>query len=91
MMAKLNLRYVAAVYPITGIQEEIYEAKAGTLRELIDELDERYGGFHQMFIDDETGRLQLNTMIYYGEEGTVPVAVLDLDQSIKNGARITFW
>ena len=90
-MAKINIRYVAAVYPITGVQEENYETRVTTMRELIDELDERYGGFHRMFIDDQTGGIQLNTMIYYGEEGKVPVAVLDLDQAISDGARITFW
>lgn len=90
-MKKLSLRYVAAAYPITNQLMEEYETEAGTLRELIEELDGRYGGFCEMFIDPGSGKLTLNTMIYYGEEGKVPVAVLDVDQGISHGARITFW
>jgi hypothetical protein len=30
-------------------------------------------------------------MIYYGEKGGTPRAVLDLDQPIADGARVTFW
>jgi molybdopterin converting factor small subunit len=90
-MKQLRLRYVAPVYPITGKLMEEYQTEKNTLRELIQELDEKYGGFVQMFIEPQTGRLTLNTMIYYGEEGKVPVSVLELDQEISDGARITFW
>jgi hypothetical protein len=88
---KLSLRYVAAAYPITNQLMEQYETEANTVRELIEELDGRYGGFCEMFIDPGSGKLTLNTMIYYGEEGKVPVAVLDIDQCISSGARVTFW
>ncbi|MBN1944727.1 MAG: MoaD/ThiS family protein [Bradymonadales bacterium] len=90
-MKKLFLRYVAAAYPITNQLMEECETDATTLRELIEELDGRYGGFCEMFVDAGSGKLTLNTMIYYGEEGKVPVAVLDIDQRISDGARITFW
>lgn len=90
-MKRLQLRYVAAVYPITGKLMEEHETDRSTLRELIRELDDKYGGFVAMFVDPHSGRLTLNTMIYYGEEGKVPVSVLDLDQKISDGARITFW
>lgn len=79
------------MYPITGILEESYETESTTLRSLIDELDQRYGGFNEMFINPETGRMNINTMIYYGEEGKVPVAVLDIDQEVAAGAKILFW
>lgn len=90
-MQKVHLRYVACVYPITGKLEEYYDTESKTLRELIDELDGLYGGFNEMFIEPETGHMQLNTMIYYGEEGKVPVAVLDIDQPVSDKAKITFW
>jgi len=90
-MKRVQLRYVAAVHPITGRLVEEHATEKNTLRELIQELDDKYGGFVQMFVDPHTGRLTLNTMIYYGEEGKVPIAVLDLDQKISDGARITFW
>ena len=90
-MKKLELRYVAAVYPITSKVSEQFETDADTMRDLIGSLDDRYGGFTEMFINSQTGRLTLNTMIYYGEEGKVPKGVLDADQPISDGATITFW
>ena len=44
-----------------------------------------------MFYDPSTGKLRINTMIYYGDMDKVPVAVLDLKQPISGGAKITFW
>jgi hypothetical protein len=90
-MKKLELRYVAAVYPITSKLNEQFETDAGTLRELIRELDDVYGGFTEMFLDSRTGKLTLNTMIYYGAKGSVPKGVLDADQPIADQATITFW
>lgn len=90
-MKKLQLRYVACVYPITGKMEEICDSKASTIRELLEELDARYGGFCDLFINKASGRLNLNTMIYYGEEGKIPFAVIDLDQSVEDGAKVMFW
>ena len=71
-MKKLELRYVAAVYPITNKLNEDYQTTASTMRELINELDDKYGGFSEMFLDSESGGLTLNTMIYYGEKGVGP-------------------
>jgi hypothetical protein len=90
-MKQLELRYVAAVYPITSTLSEHYDTSAGTMRDLIGELDERYGGFREMFLEPETGNLTLNTMIYYGERGSVPRGVLDADLPVADGATITFW
>ena len=90
-MKKLHLRYVACVYPITGIMEEEWDSAADTMRELLEELDGRYGGFCDLFVNRDSGRLNLNTMIYYGEEGRAPVAVIDLDQPIQQGASVMFW
>lgn len=90
-MKTIHLRYVAGVIPITGVLDETYTTQAGTLRELLDELDAKYGGLRQMFIDETTNRLNLNTMIYYGEAGKIPFPVIDLDQSVEDGAKATFW
>lgn len=87
----IDIRYVAAVYPITGKTDEMYRTTASTVRELIADLDSRYGGFQEMFIDETTGQLTLNTMIYYGAPGDVPIGVLNVDIAIVDGARITFW
>jgi molybdopterin converting factor small subunit len=90
-MKKLHLRYVGSVTPITGILDEHYEADAATVRDLLNELEVKYGGFHEMFLEEETGELKLNAMIYYREQGKTPMAAIDLDQPIRDGAEITFW
>jgi len=88
---ELELRYVAHITTLTHLVEERYRSDASTLRGLIDELEERYAGFRQVFVDRETGALNLNAMIYYGDEGQAPLAVIDLDHPIKAGANLTFW
>jgi len=90
-MKELELRYVAHVTTITGKVKEIYRTRAATLRGLLDELDARYGGFHEAFVDPQTGQLRLNAMIYYRGRGEVPAAVIDLDQPVGDGAAVTFW
>lgn len=90
-MKVVNLRYVAAAYPLTKKLYEDYSTKAETLLGLIEELDSLYKGFKSMFYDPSTGKLRINTMIYYGDMDKVPVAVLDLKQPISGGAKITFW
>jgi hypothetical protein len=55
------------------------------------DLDERYGGFTEMFINKTTGRLNLNTMIYYREIHKSSITVLDIGQPVNEGAKITFW
>ena len=90
-MKKLQLRYVGHVTPITGILDENCEVDAATMRELIGELDRKYGGFHEMFLNAKTGELNLNAMIYYGEPSKVPIPVIDMDQPIQDGATVTFW
>lgn len=90
-MKKLELRYVAPVVPITGVVIEEFETNADTLRDLLGELDEKYGGFLEMFVSTRTRQLNLNVMIYYADEGKSPFAVIDLDQPLTHGARVTFW
>jgi len=90
-MKSLELRYIACVYPITGKFDEIYETNAETVRDLIKEMDVIYGGFVETFINQETGKLNLNTMIYYGERNKPTKGVLDLNQKISDGAKVLFW
>lgn len=91
MMKELRLRYAGSVVPITGILEEYHKTEVMTLRDLLTELDRRYGGFDEIFVNRKTRQLNFNAMIYYGEPGKVPVAVIDLDQSVEDHAKITFW
>lgn len=90
-MKQLNLRYVAHITTLTGILHEPYATDASTMRQLLEALDDRYGGFREVFIAPETGRLRLNAMIYYNDPGVVPISVIDLDCTIVDGGTVTFW
>jgi molybdopterin converting factor small subunit len=90
-MNEIELHYVAHITSLTGSMMETLLTKAGTLRELIDELDARYPGFREVFIDEKTQQLKLNAMIYYGDERQLPAAVIDLDQPVRDKATLTFW
>jgi hypothetical protein len=88
---QLELRYVAHVTTLTNCLLESYQTTASSLRELVAELDGAYPGFWEMFVDPETGMLNLNVMIYYCGPGQVPISVIDLDQRIGDGGTATFW
>jgi len=88
-MKQLELRYVAHITTITGILQE--GTKASTVRELLDELDARYGGFRELFVSPKTGQLNLNAMIYYSDPGEVPISVIDLGHPVGDGGTVTFW
>jgi molybdopterin converting factor small subunit len=90
-MIEMELRYVAHITNLTNRVKERYAAQCGTLRGLIDELEVKYGGFRQVFVDNETGGLNLNAMIYYSDEGQTPETIIDLDHPIKDGAKVIFW
>jgi len=90
-MKQLELRYVAHITTITGILQEGHQTKASTVRELLDELDARYGGFRELFVSPKTGQLNLNAMIYYSDPGEVPISVIDLGHPVGDGGTVTFW
>lgn len=90
-MIELELRYIAHITALTYTVKERYRTQAETLRQLIGELNHRYPGFETVFIHPDTGKLNLNAMIYYGEPGRPPAAVIDMDRPIGDQSVITFW
>jgi hypothetical protein len=88
---QLELRYVAHVTTLTDRLLEGHQTTACSIRELVAELDGLYPGFQEMFVNPETGALNLNAMIYCGAPGEVPISVIDLDHPIRDGGTITFW
>jgi hypothetical protein len=90
-MTELELRYVAHITTLTNKVKESYAPSSRTLRGLVDELDVKYKGFRQVFVDSGTGGLKLNAMIYYSDPGQTPVSIIDLDHPIKDGAKVIFW
>jgi hypothetical protein len=92
MMLTLELRYIAHVAMLTGnVLKESWRTNATTLRDLIEELDEHYGGFKEMFIDQLNGRIRLNAMIYYNKENETPITVINIDQPLSDKGIVTFW
>jgi hypothetical protein len=90
-MKNLELRYVAHITTLTNTVKEWHQTDSTNLRELIGELDDQYSGFEQVFINPESGNLQMNSMIYYSNQGQPPVAVVELDHPIQDKAIVTFW
>lgn len=90
-MAQLELRYVAHVTTLTGRLLERQRTTASSIRDLVKELDTKYHGFVELFVNPESGTLNLNAMIYYSDPGEIPVSVIDLDHSIRDGGTVTFW
>jgi hypothetical protein len=95
---QIEVRYVAHVTALTGLSLESadagggpYRTDASSIRELVEELEARYPGFFELFVNPGSGRLNLNAMIYYGDPGEVPISVIDLDQPIRDGGTVTFW
>jgi hypothetical protein len=87
----LDLCYVGHVSAATALLKETYQTNASTLMELIEELEKKHRGFRDIFVNGETGRMNLNAMIYYGGEGEVPLPITDLNHPIQDSAIITFW
>jgi hypothetical protein len=90
-MKNLELRYVAHVTALSGCLVESHQTRASSIRDLVKELDGRYRGFQELFVNPETGSLNLNAMIYYSAPDEVPITVVDLDQPIVDGGTLTFW
>jgi len=90
-MIELELRYVAHITTLTGLTKERRQTSIRTLRALIDELEARYTGFRQAFVDRESAGLKLNAMIYYCDAGQKPLSIVDLDHPLQHGGMVTFW
>jgi hypothetical protein len=90
-MNEIELHYVAHITALTSTMKEVLLTRAETLRALIHELDARYSGFREMFIDESTQQLKLNAMIYYSDGQQLPMAVVDLSRPVRDNAIVTFW
>ena len=90
-MIDLSLRYAGCAIPVTGILHEHCKTNMKTIRGLLSELNAKYGGFNEMFIDRRSGEIKFSVMIYYCRAGQAPIPVIDLDQPIENHSIITFW
>ena len=59
-MKDLYLRYAGFAIPVTGILHEHFKTDIRTIRGLLGELDAKYGGFNEMFIDGKTGKMKFS-------------------------------
>lgn len=91
-MLMLELRYVAHVVMLThNTLKETWGTNAATMRDLINELDLCYYGFKKTFVENGSGQLRMNAMIYYNRPGDVPISVIDLDIPLSDQGVVTFW
>ena len=90
-MIRLKLRYLAHVSMVTGILQEVYETQATSLKVLLDELDQKYDGFQDLFIHSKGGGFNLNAMIFYQPPGKIPAPAMNLKSPLEDGATLTFW
>jgi len=88
---RLKLRYLAHVSMVTGILQEFHETRATSLKTLLDELNQRYHGFRDLFIHSEGGGINLNAMVFYQPPGKIPAPMIDLNSPLQDGATLTFW
>ncbi len=90
-MIRLKLRYLAHVSMVTGTLQEFHETQAASLKILLEELNQRYDGFRDIFISSGGGGVNLNAMIFYQPPGKLPAPVIDLNSPLQDGATLTFW
>lgn len=90
-MIRLKLRYLAHVSMVTGVLQEFYETRAASLKALLDELDQRYDGFRDLFLSSKDSGFNLNAMIFYQPPGKIPAPAMNLQSSLEDGATLTFW
>jgi molybdopterin converting factor small subunit len=90
-MKHLECRYVAHITTVTNKRKESLQTSAANVGELIDELENRYPGFAELFRDPQTGGVGLQAMVYYTDEGEVPTTVIDLAHPIHDRGTATFW
>jgi molybdopterin converting factor small subunit len=90
-MIRLKLRYLAHVSMVTGVLQEVCETQATSLKALLDELDQRYGGFQDLFLSSKGSGFNLNAMIFYQPPGKIPAPAMNLQSPLEDGATLTFW
>jgi hypothetical protein len=90
-MIRLKLRYLAHVSMVTGILQEFHETRATSLKSLLDELDQRYDGFQNLFLPSKGSGFNLNAMIFYQPPGKIPAPAMNLQSPLEDGATLTFW
>lgn len=84
-MPVLHLKYCARMVVVTGKMEETIETKIGTIDELISQLEEKYPGLRELFVSNDKGVLNLNSMIFLMRIGEPTVAVVDLKVNLVDG------
>lgn len=91
MKKKIHLNYVIHISTLTCKLFEDYDTDAETIIDLLTELDMLYPGIKTIFLDEHTNNMKLNSMIFYTKPGSTPKEIINLDESLADGGRITFW
>lgn len=90
-MANLYIKYGGHISFITGKLKESVELRGKTVDALLSELDEKYPGLKEIFIDPETGILNLRTNIYLRRSGEPTIGLLDREFELSDGDTLMLW
>jgi hypothetical protein len=91
MRKKIHLNYIIHITTLTGKLFEDYETDTDTIFDLITELDQIYPGIKTIFVDEKTNNMKLNAMIFYSLPGSTPKEIINLNVSLADGGKVTFW
>lgn len=90
-MLFLYVKYAGHISVVTGKLKEVIEMKGETVYDLLRELDRKYPGFQDIFINPEDGILNLRTAISLQRSGECASQILDPKFKLKGGDNIMLW
>jgi hypothetical protein len=95
-MVKLTCVYIGVISDMVGgkREEEITLNGKNTARDLLERLDKIYQGFKEIYVDQQTQKLDPRRQVLVTPPNgrTVPLGALQgLDTMIKRGSRVVFW
>lgn len=90
-MVNLYVKYAGHISFITGRLKEAVALRGKNVDDLLSELDEKYPGLKEIFIDPETRILNLRTNIYLRRSGLAAIGLLDREFELSDGDTLMLW
>jgi molybdopterin converting factor small subunit len=90
-MPIVHLNYLSHIIVVTGKSRETIDTTGQTIYDLISELNEKYPGIKNIFVEPESGILNVRTMIHLERSRQPLIVVMDLSFKIEDGDIIYLW